>query len=161
MSGPLTERFSLTPLFSPFLLFWMPACPPPHPSACFSVIGLSPSQRRTWHLLLDVNGCRELDGQRGRNSRPGAQRRLISCYGGSASWFRLGPYRESPPFLFRGGGVTEGTRSLQTRYNRQACYLCLKELVCCDNQLGGEMKVAVILWKDRELVQGGILLDLV
>lgn len=37
-------------------------------------------------------------------------------------------------------GVTQGSRSLQIHDNRQHCYLALKELVRCDNQLEGKME---------------------
>lgn len=39
-------------------------------------------------------------------------------------------------------GVTQGSRSLQIHDNRQPCYLALKKLVRCDNQLQGEMEEA-------------------
>lgn len=40
----------------------------------------------------------------------------------------------------RHAGVTQDSRSLQIHDNRQPCYLALKELVHCDNQLEGEME---------------------
>lgn len=42
--------------------------------------------------------------------------------------------------FFRRASVTQGNRSLQIHDNRQPCYLALKELVHCDNQLEGEME---------------------
>jgi len=36
--------------------------------------------------------------------------------------------------------MTQGSRSLQIHDSRQPCYLALKELVHCDNQLEGEME---------------------
>lgn len=48
--------------------------------------------------------------------------------------------------FFRRASVTQGNRSLQIHDNRQPCYLALKELVHCDNQLEGEMEETGDCW---------------